>query len=571
MKFSQLSIYLDQLDSTSSRIEITKILSTLLKSAQDNEIDKIIYLVLGRLAPQYHGLVFNIADQLMLQSLSLCYATDLGEVKKLYRSLGDLGLVAEKLKKEKTPQHHPKPLSVIDVFNRLKTIALDEGEGSQDRKITEMARLLSELDGLSVRFVTRIPIGKLRLGFSDKTIIDALSWQQNADKQFSQAIKKAYDVLPDIGLLARLIKQSGIENATKNIKPIIGTPVMPMLAQRLKSPAEMIKKMGEVAIEPKFDGLRLQIHFQKNKPTKAFTRNLNETSWMFPELESIGQKIKANSAIFDCEAVGLSENSKKMVNFQTTMTRRRKHEVLSHSQKTPIRFQVFDLLFLNDKSLLHLSYEERRKLLKEIVTDKNLLIVDEYLVTSSPEVITQKHKEWIKKGLEGIIVKQVNSEYVPGRTGWRWVKMKEEEQSKAKLKDTVDCIIMGYSFGKGKRSGFGMGQFLAGIKDQETVKTITKVGTGLTDEQFRTLKKRLKKLETSQKPKEYIPGIKSLLPDFWVIPNLVVELAADEITKSPGHSSGFALRFPRLVRFRDDKSPSDATTLSEIKKLFQLQ
>jgi DNA ligase-1 len=188
-------------------------------------------------------------------------------------------------------------------------------------------------------------------------------------------------------------------------------------------------------------------------------------------------------------------------------------------------------------------------------------------------VITREHREKVAHGLEGIIVKKVDSKYVPGRTGWRWVKMKEAEKAHGKLADTVDCVVMGYSSGKGKRAGFGVGQFLAGVIDESAgwrIKTITKVGTGLTDKQFKELKKRLSKIETNEKPKKYQVH-NDLKPDFWVKPDLVVEIAADEITKSPKHTAGLALRFPRLVRFRNDKSVRGATTLKEIKSLLKLQ
>ena len=180
------------------------------------------------------------------------------------------------------------------------------------------------------------------------------------------------------------------------------------------------------------------------------------------------------------------------------------------------------------------------------------------------------HQKYLKMGLEGVVVKKANAGYVSGRTGWNWVKMKEVEGTRGKLSDTVDCVIMGYSSGKGKRVGFGVGQFLAGIREKDTYKTITKVGTGLTDEQFRELRKRLETVKIQEKPKEYDVN-KYLTPDFWVLPDVVVELAADEITISPKHTAGLALRFPRLVKFRDDKKGDQVTTLGELKAMYKLQ
>ena len=577
MKFSELSNYLEQLEKTSSRIEITKILAELFKKTDKGEIDKTVYLLLGSLGPSYEGIVFNLAERMMVRVIAKAYSRDIKKVKAIYKKKGDLGDVAASL-----ATGRGKGLGVAEVYDRLFKVAKDEGEGSQDRKVEAMAKLLSELDPLSVRFVARIPIGKLRLGFSDKTVIDALSWMKKGDKSLRGKLETVYYVLPDVGLLAKKVKQLGVNRATKDTKPVVGVPVLPMLAQRLKSPAEMIKKMGQVGVEPKFDGLRIQIHYRKGPPrlakasrgeagfVKAFTRNMNETSWMFPELAKIGSFISASEVILDTEAVGLDEKTRAMANFQTTMTRRRKHEIEETARKIAIKFYVFDILFKDGKNFMGKTYVERRKELAKTVKDSRVFQVVDYQLTKDASVIASEMLREVKEGLEGIIIKRADSRYVPGRTGWRWVKMKEKEKAHAKLADTIDCVVMGYSSGRGRRAEFGVGQFLVGVREKDQIKTVTKVGTGLTDEQFRELKKRLKRIEVGKKPKEFVVH-KNLEPDFWVTPSLVVEIAADEITKSPTHTAGFALRFPRLIKFRDDKSVNQATTLSEVKRLFKLQ
>lgn len=564
MKFSDLAKYLERLEKTSSRLAMTDILAELLKKADKNEIDKIIYLSLGYLAPQYKGIVFNIAERMMIRAVALAFNINDEKVKSLYKKSGDLGQTAEALSTELD-----SGLTVTAVYDALSDIAKLEGEGSQDEKIRVAAELMQNLDSLSIRFVARIPVGKLRLGFSDKTVIDALSIMALGDKSGKTKIEKAYGVVPDVGTLAREIKNKGVEKATENINPIVGIPVMPMLAQRLKSPVEMIKKMGTVAVEPKFDGLRVLIHYEKGHGVKAFTRNLNEISEMFPELQEIGKCMSAKSAILDSEAVGLDPDTKKMVDFQRTMQRRRKHNILESARNTPLRFQLFDVIYKDGESLMSMPYLDRRKVLEKLINKNSTFVVDESVITDDPKIIRDKHKELIKKGLEGVIVKKADSHYVPGRTGWRWVKMKEAEEAEGKLSDTLDCVVMGYTRGKGKRAAFGIGQFLAGVRDGDSIKTITKVGTGLTDDQFRELSKRLKKIRAKDKPKEYEVH-KDLEPDFWVDPEVVVELAADEITVSPKHTAGFALRFPRLVKFRDDKSVRDATTLTELRELHVL-
>ena len=546
---------------------MTGILADLFKKSQAKEIDKIVYLLLGSLGPKYEGIVFDMADKMILRAIAKAYDKDLSLVSNLYKNQGDLGNVAQELSK-----NTKNNFAVTEVFKRLLEITKDEGEGSQERKVKDLAYLFSNLDPLSCRFLARIPVGRLRLGFSDKTILDALSWMIKGDKSVKSFLEKAYQVLPDPGLLAKKVKMEGLEKATREVKPIVGVPVLPMLAQRLKSPKEMIEKMHKVAVEPKLDGLRLSIHFKKGKNLliKAFTRNLNETSWMFPELKTIKDSINASEVILDSEAVGLEEETKQMADFQTTMTRRRKHEIEKALSKIGIKFFIFDILSKNGKNLMDLPYLERRKILERTFKEsRNFKLVD-YKITQKPEDIESIYKTKIGLGFEGVLVKKIDGSYIPGRTGWRWVKMKQEEKAKGKLADTVDAVVMGYTRGKGKRTQFGLGQFLVGVLGGEKIKTVTKIGTGLTDEQFREMKTRLVKLEVKEKPLEYDIH-KNYTPDVWVRPYLVVEIAADEISKSPTHSAGYALRFPRLVRFRDDKAPSEATTTLEIKKLFELQ
>ncbi len=569
MKFSELSAYLSKLESTASRNEITAILADLFNESDASEIKNVVYLILGGLAAPYEGKVFNIAEQMMIRAIVQAHEKDVEEVKKLYKAKGDIGLVAESLSLR---MGEDGVLSVNDVHAELLRIAMLAGEGSQEEKVDGIAKLLSKVDSLSARYIARIPVGNLRLGFSDKTVIDALSFMVAGDKSAKKGIEEAYQVLPDVGSLAAEIKEKGVKELAKKITPKVFVPVMPMLAQRLKSTTEMIKKMGEVAVEPKFDGLRALIHFKKGKPVKVFTRNLNDVGEMFTEIQDMGKYVNANELILDSEAVGVDPKTERIMDFQKTIQRRRKHDVLETAKEIPLKFQVFDVLMCDGKSYMNEPYSLRREALSKIVKKNSLLLIDESIVTRDPEVIRKKHEELLAKGLEGVIVKKVDSTYVPGRTGWRWVKMKEVEEAYARLSDTVDAVVMGYTQGKGKRASFGIGQFLVGASSGEQILSISKVGTGLTDEQFQELAKRLSKIKVKDMPKEY-SVTKDLTPDFWVRPEVVVELAADEVTVSPEnkHTAGYALRFPRLIKFRDDKSPKQATTLRELKDLFKLQ
>ena len=569
MQFRELAIYLEKLEKTASRLEITDILSDLFKKSTPSEIQKVVYLSLGTLAPNYESIILNLAEKMVIRVLALAYKKDIPQVTNLYKEKGDLGNTAESLAISNKSLETAN-LTVNEVYESLVSIANDNGEGSQERKVEKTADLLKQLDPLSARFVTRIPIGKLRLGFSEKTVIDALrlaSLAQGHDLSKNK-IESAYNIRPDIGYIAKLVKDGNLKSA----KPTIGVPIVPMLAARLNSTTEMIKKMGEVAVEPKYDGLRIFIHCRKkDNHLSIFTRNMNAINIeTFPELGGIGKYIKADEIILDTEAVGLDPEREGFLDFQKTISRRRKHDIQKNATEIPLQFQVFDVLLVDGKSFIDTPYRERRSVLSKVVVNGDLLRIDESAITKDPDTIRKLHEKYLKMGLEGVVVKKANGLYVSGRTGWNWVKMKEEEGMKGRLADTLDCIVMGYFTGKGKRTQFGLGKILVGIKDGDRVLTLTKVGTGLTEEMLSEIKKRIDKLVSKEKPKGYETQ-KDLVPDIWAIPSLVVEISADSISVSSKHSLGLSLRFPRFIRIREDKGVNEATTLHELKNILGLQ
>ena len=566
MKFKEFAQFLFRLEGTRSRNEMTEILAQLLGKMEAGEAGKGVNLLLGQLAPNYEEVVFNIADQLMIGAIAQAYGRSETEITARFKRAGDLGEVAGGLAEERGEN-----LSISDVFERFGEIAALAGEGSQEKKVAGMARLMCDLDPLGAKYAVKITLGKLRLGFSDKTIIDAISWAEKGDKSVKEMAEMAYQVYPDIGRLVERIKKLGFERATKETEAKVGVPIMPMLAQRLKSPDEIIKKMGTVAVEPKLDGLRICLHFRrgKNGRVMAFTRHLHDVAWMFPELDGVGERLKADEIILDSEAVGVDEKRLAVADFQTTMSRRRKHNIGEFSLKIPIKFWVFDVLLKDGKSMLTDPYSKRREVLERTVVQGGLLRLVESEITSDPKRIVQLNRENRERGMEGIMIKKADSGYVPGRTGWRWVKMKEGEEETGKLADTVDCVVMGYSVGEGKRAGFGLGQFLVGVADGEKIKTVCKVGTGLSDEDFVELEKKLSGLRVKARPVGYVVG-ETLTPDYWVKPRVVVEITGDQISKSPRHSSGLAIRFPRLVKVRRDKNADQATTLDELREIASL-
>jgi DNA ligase-1 len=332
----------------------------------------------------------------------------------------------------------------------------------------------------------------------------------------------------------------------------------------------MIEKMGEVSVEPKYDGVRVQIHYDGNG-VKTFSRNLENTTEMFPELEEIGKHIHADSVILDTEAAGIDPITGKILPFQETTTRKRKHDIQEALKSVPLRFYVFDILYKDGNELLTEPLSKRRDILGKTMKKGTLFEISPHIVTNDPDEIRNFHAEQLKHGLEGVVVKKWDGGYESGRRSYNWVKFKEEEGRKGKLSDTVDAVVMGYYYGEGKRSSFGIGAFLVGVRKNESIVTVTKIGTGVSDEQWRELLKRFELLKEKERPKEYEEVNKILIPDVWLAPKTVVEIAGDDLTKSPNHGAGYAVRFPRLIRVREDKSPGQATTVKEIKEMFENQ
>jgi DNA ligase-1 len=566
MKFSKLSLFLEKLEKTSSRNEITEVLAKLFKEATSYEIDKIVYLVLGQLAPSYQGVTLNVAERMMLRVIAEAYGENIARVKRLYKIKGDLGNVAVSLAKRKN-----KGLEVVDVYNKLMEIAGEGGGGSQERKVTKMAELFSSLDPLSCRYIARIPVGKLRLGFSDMTILDALSFMLKGDKSSRKEIEAAFNVYVDIGKIAKIIKEKGL-SGIKNIQPEPGTPIRPSLAERLPSAEKILEKVGKtVYVEPKYDGFRTQAHVYSEKGERKvviFSRNLENTTPMFPDLVEAVKKIPVKSAIFDGEAIGYDPKTDKFLPFQETVQRKRKHGISEAAKSFPLKLFIFDILYKDGKDLLNFPFKQRRKILEETFSKVGVAEITRQDTVDSADAMRDLIKKYLSEGLEGALIKMIDAPYKAGARGFHWVKYKKTTEEG--VADTIDCLVMGVSKGRGRRAGFGTGAFLVGVKSGETFKTVSKIGTGLSDEQWRELNKRIKSLAVKEKPKEYAVH-KNLEPDTWFTPSLVVEILADEITKSPIHSAGLALRFPRLIKFRDDRNPEDATTLAELTKLFEMQ
>lgn len=584
MTFRRLSEYFHILENTTARNQMTQILADLFKEAKSREIGKIVFLLQGRVAPLYDAVEFGLADKMVIRAIADGLKADGREVTKAFKGSGDLGITVEKLKGNCKTK---KDLSVGEVFEILSQTAKAGGAGSQEIKIQLLGKLIADLDPLSTRYLVRIPVAKLRLGFSDMTILDALSWMRTGSKKLRPEIEKDYNVRPDLGFIAEKVK-SGSGKEWGKIAPEVGIPILMARAERMGSGSEIIEKIGQCAVEPKYDGLRLQGHKNGDK-VELFSRNLENVTLMYPDIvEGIKKQIKAKKIIIEGEAVAYNPQTGEYLPFQETVQRKRKYNIEAKAKEIPLKLFAFELLYVDGKNLLLSVYEERRKELEKIIGKGEVILIAQEEVVDSTKRLEAIFQDAVSRGLEGVMAKKLDGIYRAGSRDFSWIKYKRSYAGK--LNDTVDSVVMGYDFGQGKRTSFGIGDFLIGVYDekQEKYVSIAKIGTGLTDEEWREIKKRSDKLKTKVKPKNYEVD-KIMDCDVWIEPEIVVEIRADEITRSPVHTAGrimgpsksgtatevkeagYALRFPRLERFRQDKSPDQATTLKEIHRMYLLQ
>jgi DNA ligase-1 len=569
MLFSELSRFFEKIEKNSSRLEITRILAELFTSLNAQEIAKVVYLLQGRVGPAYEGIDFGMAEKTIIKSAMSALNIDRSYFEKEFKKNGDLGTTVESFKKTYT-SFEEKDMEVLTVFNFFYRLATASGNGSQDVKTSLLAQLIRQLDPLSGRYLVRLPTGIIRLGFSDMTVLDAYSWMLTGDKSLRPVIETAYHVRPDLGFIGKILKEKGIEGL-KEIEPEVFTPIIMMKAERMSSAKEIIKQIGKCLVEPKFDGFRLQVHYKKSQ-VKLFSRSLEDVTFMYPDIvEGVKREVKAEELIIEGEAIGYNPKTGEFLPFQETVQRKRKYDIGAKAIEVPLKLFAFELLYLNGKNFIKKPFIERRNALEKVTIknkdiNKQIIVVDHQEEVDKEERLEEIFETAIAKKLEGVIAKKIDGLYQPGARGWNWIKYKRSYS--AKINDTIDCLVMGYDFGKGKRTDFGLGAFLVGVLNEQKDKfvTVAKIGTGLTDEEWKNLSVMGYGLRVKEMPKNYLVD-KQAECDVWIKPKIVVEIKADEITKSSTHTAGLALRFPRLERFRDDKRSEEVTTLEELQSM----
>ena len=592
MKFENLGKILERIENINSRNEITKVLSELFLQLEPIEAKVCSYLLLGRLVPTYQSLEFNMATKTIIKAISLAFNVSETDVVKRYEEVGDIGQIIISFS-----TNIRSDFSTTYVFDSLTDIAKDSGTGSIDRKIVALSKLLKGLDNLSAKYVVRIIEKKLRLGFSEMTIIDSLSYMFKNDKSLREVFEDAFNVSADIGNLVFLAKTRQVEDIEK-IEVCVGVPIRSALPERIPSINELFEKLGEHLAEPKFDGIRAQIHLDKSKVieteqdmqgslfvdkkpkyfVKIFSRSMEDITEMLPEIVDATLNLNVDSVILDCEVIGFNPVTKELLSFQETIKRRRKYGVKDKTDSIPLKAFAFDMLYLNGKSLIKVPFNLRRNQMEKVLKFESLINLIEINQVKTEKELQTIWQKYVDMGLEGVISKKEDAIYTPGKRNFNWIKLKKVNESS--VEDTLDCIVMGYYLGKGARQKFGIGGFLVGVLDNESgeVQSLSKVGTGLTDEEWVHLKHKIDNITTKDKPKNYVVD-KSLFPDVWALPELVVEIKADEITLSPMHKAcsqfldnnkGLALRFPRLIKIRDKKI-DDSTSSFEVYRIYKDQ
>ena len=580
MKFSRYCEYLEEFESLSSRNEMTVKIAELLKELDVDELKAGIFLLQGRIAPQYVESEFNFSTKLMLRGL-IEEGNDESKVKSGFLEVGDIGLIMAQL-----VNWPGKGLSLNDVYKELVFIAQVYGINSQASKLRHFRQLYKRLSKLEAKYMGRIINGKLRLGASNKTIIDALSWAVRGDKSLKAEIEKAYGAMADLSKIAEIVLFKNSDEL-EHINPVPGIPIGSKLVEREKTLEKILKRHdGGLIVQPKYDGLRIQIHISEknqdsnklqidalsnNSRVRLFSRNMSEITNMFPDIVAVFERTNLKNTIIDAEAIGVNIESGLFLPFQETIQRKRKHGVFKKSEEIPIKVFCFDIMMYESRNLMNVELATRLRELEKTIKKINDKVVhfSESTFVNNAEDLKKLYENYKALGLEGIIAKNSNSIYEPGSRNYEWIKFKVKAEDG--LADSVDAVILGYYKGTGVRAKFGIGAILVGVSNfaEEKFVSITKVGTGFKDVDLKQLKKSLDEIVTDEVP-ENVEINKQLMPDVLVFPELVCVIEADEITNSKlhgGFAGGLSLRFPRFKYLRQDKNAMQTTTIEELKAM----
>ncbi|WP_400240061.1 ATP-dependent DNA ligase [Methanomethylophilus alvi] len=587
MQFGDLAEVFDRLEKTSSRLEMTDILAEFFRNVKPEEIRKTIYLSVGRLHPDFVPLELGMADKLVLKAIASVSGRRSEEVEDLWTKTGDPGEVAEMLiAKKKQMTLFSEPLSFQNVIEGLTAIENASGKDSQDKKMKLLARMLHDSSPLEARYLCRIVTGRMRVGAGTMTAMDALA-SAFASKEDRPDIERAFNITCDMGLVAETLASGGLD-AVKGIEVSVGNPVKVMLAERLRSLPEIMERLGgKCAFEYKYDGIRVQAHIKKGPGgfVKLFSRRLEDLTSNFPDIgEALLRQLKGREAIVEGECVAYDPDTGTLQPFQNVTHRRKKHGMEKAVEDIPVRIFLFDMLYCDGEDYTLKPYSFRRMRLESSFKDDDSEKYDRIGYTSRAIIDSDEKAQKFFDGAiaarcEGIMAKSLSEDsvYRAGSRGFLWIKYKKDYTQA--LVDSFDLTVVGAFYGMGKRAG-KYGALLMAAYDPDTGRfgTACKLGTGFDDAFLDAMPSLLEKYRCETKPTSLDA---EMVPDVWFIPGVVLEVTAADISLSPIHTiaygtvkedAGLGLRFPRFTgRVRDDKTPEQCTTASEIVEFYRIQ
>ncbi|NOZ76786.1 MAG: ATP-dependent DNA ligase [Euryarchaeota archaeon] len=552
MRYSELVSIYDRLGATASKLEKTSIITEFLKETPPELLDTVPHLLMGTVFPSWSPLDLGVGPGLVYDAITFVTGIRKEEVKDLVREEGDIGSAAEKLFQKKAQTTlFSETLTVEKIRASLEKVARAEGTGSQDRKLKIVAELLSNAQPAEAKYLIRTILGELRVGVAEGLLRDAIA---KAFGTTPEVVERAYMLSNDIGRVASIAAREG-EEGLKGVSMTVGVPIKPMLAQLAPSMEKVLEDIPEPALEVKYDGARIQIH-KDGESIRIFSRRLEDVTAPLPDvLSRARQAIKADRAIVEGEAVAMDPKTGRPAPFQDILRRfRRKYGVTAMVEEIPFEVYVFDCLFVDDGAIIDRPFRERRQELEAIIEPVASFELAVQLVTKSLEKAEAFYRESLEMGHEGLMIKNLDAPYIPGARVGHMYKIKP-------VMETLDLVIVGAHWGTGKRKGW-LSSYVLGARDEATgeLLPVGRVGTGVTEEQLEEFTNLLRPLI------EFEAGTEVRLK-----PQVVVEVAYQEIQSSPNYESGFALRFPRIVRLREDKSPREADDLDRIRALYDSQ
>ena len=548
MLYKELVDVYEKLTSTNSKLEKRDILSDFFLVVPDEILPFVTGLLAGYVFPKWAEKELGIGPKLLLKVISKITGIVEEKVEEFVYSSGDFGEGIEKaIEKKKQQTFFDIKIEIIYLMDLFEKVSAYGGKGSQDKKIKYLSELFSAASPVEARYLSKTILEQMRTGAAEGIILDAISKFSGIPKK---DVEKAYLLTNDLGLIA-LYSKKGLDELSK-LDVTVGRPLKPMLAQIAGSIDSALKDIDEPEMEVKYDGARIQVH-KSGKSIKIFSRRLENITEALPEVLS-ELRLTLLPEIIICEGEVVAYKDGKIAPFQYVLRRlRRKYQISELSQKIPLKLFLFDCLLIEKRSLIDLTLKERRNILVSSIKESEIVKIAENKISKDPLEIKDFYNKCINNGHEGIMIKDYSSQYQPGARGKKWLKIK-------RTLETLDLVIIGAEWGEGRRKKW-LSSLLLGIRDDEgKFLTIGKVATGLSDELFNEITEQLTPLILEEKGKTVT-----------LVPKIVVEVLYDEMQHSPKYESGFALRFPRVLRIRDDKDAYDSDTISRAYEIYESQ